>query len=241
MQLKTLHQGNKCSWHDCSRLMSFPPNRDWFNLHDIYLFIQSLALWEPRQSSHTYWTYKRIIISPIDCLRFNTCLLGLLAYRAAVVVHAALCAFQTKPASISAGVRTLCMRPNCPGLRPNVHHPTFSLARTLSLIDFPLLCHCGGLFKHTYCDVRPRTARHPKLSAWTSEREGGRVREAALPSSGRLYNLQMCFHISGTAHGHKNHKVTVPDERHFTQQETQDTASKTLCEDVGLLCCFIFI
>lgn len=50
MQLKTLHQGNKCSWHDCSQLMSFPPNRDWFNLHDIYLSIQSLALWGPRQA-----------------------------------------------------------------------------------------------------------------------------------------------------------------------------------------------
>lgn len=50
MQLKTLHQGNKCSWHDCRRLMSFPPNRDWFNLHDIYLSIQSLALRGPRQA-----------------------------------------------------------------------------------------------------------------------------------------------------------------------------------------------
>lgn len=165
MQLKTLHQGNKCSWHDCSWLMSFPPNRDWFNLHDIYLSIQSLALWGPWQSSHTYWTYTGIIISPIDRPGFNTCHLGLLAYRRAAIVHTALSAFQTKLGSISAGVRALCMRPNCPGLRPNVHHPAvLRLARSPSLIDFPLLCHCGGLFKHTFCDVQPHTARHPKAS-----------------------------------------------------------------------------
>lgn len=118
MQLTTLHHGDKCSWHDCSRLMSFPPNRDWFNLHDIYLSIQSLALWGPWQSSHTYWTYSGIIISPIDCPGFNTCHLRLLAYRRAVIVHTARSAFQTEPASISAGVRALCMRPNCSGLRP---------------------------------------------------------------------------------------------------------------------------
>lgn len=92
MQLKTLHQGNKCSWHDCSWLMSFPPNRDWFNLHDIYLFVQSLALWGPRLSSHTYWTYTGIIISPIDSPGFNTCHLRLLAYhRLSLFTHRPLC------------------------------------------------------------------------------------------------------------------------------------------------------
>lgn len=140
MQLKTLHQGNKCSWHDCSRLMSFPPNRDWFNLHDIYLSIQSLALWGPWQSSHTYWTYAGIIITSIDSLGFNTCHLGLLACRQAVIVHTALSALQTKPASILGGVyRALCMRPNCPGLRPNVHHTAaLSLARSPRLHRFPI-------------------------------------------------------------------------------------------------------
>lgn len=153
-------------WHDCSQLMSFPPNRDWFNLHDIYLSIQSLALWGQWQSSHTYWTHTGIIISPIDCPGFNTCQLRLLAYWRAVIVHTALSVFQTKPASISAGAWTLCMRPNCPRLRPNVHHPaTLSLAHSPSLIDFPLLCHCGGLFKHTFCDARPHTAWHPKAIA----------------------------------------------------------------------------
>lgn len=171
MQLTTLYQGDKCSWHDCSWLMSFPPNRDWFNLHDIYLSIQSQALWGPWQSSHTYWTYTGIIISAIDCPGFNTCHLRLLAYRWAVIVHTALSPFQTKPASISAGVQALCMRPNCPGLRPNVHHPAaLLLARSASLIDFPLLCHCGGLFKHTFCDVRPHTAWHPKATALSTTR-----------------------------------------------------------------------
>lgn len=46
-------------------------------------------------------------------------------------------------------------------LGPNVHHPaTLLLAHSPRLIDFPLLCHRGGLFKHTFCDVRPHTARH---------------------------------------------------------------------------------
>lgn len=153
-------------WHDCSQLMSFPPNRHWFNLHDIYLSIQSLALWGQWQSSHTYWTHTGIIISPIDCPGFNTCQLRLLAYWRAVIVHTALSVFQTKPASISAGAWTLCMRPNCPRLRPNVHHPaTLSLAHSPSLIDFPLLWHCGGLFKHTFCDARPHTVWHPKAIA----------------------------------------------------------------------------
>lgn len=146
--------------------MSFPPNRDWFNLHDIYLSVQSLALWEPWQSPHTYWTYTGIIISPIDCPGFNTCHLRLLAYQRAVIVHRDLLAFHTKPPSISARVWPLCIRPSCPGLRPNVHHPTvLSLACSPSLIDFPLLCHRGGLFKHTFCDVQPRTVWYSKATA----------------------------------------------------------------------------
>lgn len=48
--------------------MSFPPNRHWFNLHDIYFFIQSL----PNRAT-SYWIYTVIIISSIDCPDFNTC------------------------------------------------------------------------------------------------------------------------------------------------------------------------
>ena len=101
----------------------------------------------------------------IDCLGFNMCHVRLLAHQHAIVIRTDLSAFQTKLASISEDIWALCMRPNCPGLRPNVYHSaTLSLAHSSSLIDFPLLCHCVGLFKHTFHDVWPhnvcnRTAR----------------------------------------------------------------------------------
>lgn len=161
MQLKTLHQGNKCSWHNCSWLMSFPPNRNWFNLHDIYLTIQSQALW---QSSHTYWTYRRIIISPIDCRDLTRVIY--------VCWHAgrpSLFAW-TSALSGQSWHRSRCVYghyacdPIVQGQDTNVHHAVaFSLARSPSLIDFPLLCHCGGLFKHTFCDIRLHTVWYLKL------------------------------------------------------------------------------
>lgn len=101
----------------------------------------------------------------IDCLGFNTCHLRWLVYWQVVIVHTDFSPFQTKLASISVGLQALCMRPNCPGLRPDVHHPTtLLLAWSPSLIDFPLLCHCGVLFKHTFCDVRSHTVWHPNAT-----------------------------------------------------------------------------
>lgn len=157
MQFKTLHQGRKCSWHDCSQLMSFPPNRNWFNLHDIYLFIQSLPTVGPNiPTPHIGLILRSLFHSLIssEChvsFRF----VGILASRQ---VFSGLLVFQTKPASILAGAQALCMRPNCPVLRPNVYHSVvLLLARSPSFIDFPLLCHCGGLFKHTFPDVWPHT------------------------------------------------------------------------------------
>lgn len=56
-----------------------------------------------------------------------------------------------------------------------------------SLIDFPLHCHCGGLFKHTFCDVQPRRARNPQ--AIMSKRERN-ITERAAPPRGDQQQLQ---------------------------------------------------
>lgn len=103
---------------------------------------------------------------------------------AGIIVYIDLSAFQTKPALISVGVQELCMRPNCPGLKPFVHHPAaLLLACSPSFIDFPLLCHCGGLFKHTFCDIWPLTEWHPKTTAQSTNR--------ARPSERLQYHLVM--------------------------------------------------
>lgn len=116
-------------------------------------------------------------------------------------LHGPLLLFQTKLASISAGVWALCMRPNCSGLGPDVRHPAvLSLARSPSFIDFPLLCHCGGLFKHTLCDVRPHTVWHPKATAFISKREAEHNRGCSAIWWGVCQQLQMCCYFNATAH-----------------------------------------
>lgn len=153
-------------WHDCRQLMSSALNRDWFNLHDIYLSIQSRLVSVPRQISRTDSTNYGIIISSIDWLGFAACHLLMLAQRRTVIVHTGRPVCHTKAASISPGAWTLRMRPDC--AEAGTQCPScgrLPVACSLRLIDFPLLCHCGGLFKHTLCDVRPQTSRHAQAKA----------------------------------------------------------------------------
>lgn len=119
----------------------------------------------PRQISRTYSTNNRIIISSIDWLGFPACHLLMLAQRRDVIVHTGRPVCHTKAASILPGAWTLRMRPDC--AEAGTQCPScgrLPVACSPRLIDFPLLCHCGGLFKHTLCDVQPQTSRHASQS-----------------------------------------------------------------------------
>ena len=86
----------------------------------------------------------------------------------AVIVHTGLFWLPDKAAidhSVDASIMHATQLSRAETLRPS--SLSLSLARGPGHIDFPLLCHCGSLFKHTSPDVRPLTAWHPQNNLLT--------------------------------------------------------------------------
>lgn len=79
------------------------------------------------------------------------------------IVQRAFCVFQNKPTidfyrctGIAYATQLSRAETRCPSF-----HRTCAGLQS-SLIDFPLQCHRGGLYKHTFCDVLPHRARYSK-------------------------------------------------------------------------------
>lgn len=101
--------------------------------------------------------------------------------------------FQTKLPSISAYATQLSWaETQC----PSFHHTC--AGPQCGLIDFPLQCRRGGLFKHTFGDVLPHRARYPKAITCNTEEK---IKRTTAPPRGKEWQLQPSLYQAPEALG----------------------------------------